>query len=151
MSEPLRRAVDRAVERAVGGVEHALTASDGERERRQAEVGLGLASAGREEQQLDLGKARVGAALVGRVAQCGDLHQHEGELEHTPAVRRRPPRRHLGGGLVGLQGVVLAAQRRDLGVDTLVSHHTVHEPEALQGVLVVDEVGDALVESSGGL
>ena len=41
------------VERAVGGLDHALPAADRERVRRQAEIRLGLAAAGREEQQLD--------------------------------------------------------------------------------------------------
>ena len=56
-----------------------LQPPDRERVRGQAQVGLGLAAAGREEQQVDLV-----AVLVPRVGERGQVEQHERELERAP-------------------------------------------------------------------
>jgi len=82
--------------------------------------------------------------FVGGVAQRRYLQQHECELEHAPAVCPRAAGRDQGSSSVGVEGVVLATQRGDLGVDTLVSHHAVHEPETLQRIVVRQQVGDPI-------
>ena len=75
----------------------------GDDEGREAEIGLGLAAAGREEQQI--GGLAVGMLAIGKP---GEIEQDEGELERPPfrrGLRRRiavcagvaPPRRHRHG------------------------------------------------------
>ena len=52
------------------------------RKRREPEVGLGLAAAGREEQQVDRRAVRIA-----RVGEAREVQQDEGELERAPARR----------------------------------------------------------------
>ncbi len=64
-----------------------LQASNGDRVSRKSEVGLGLAAAGGEEQQLGLAleqRPSVGVR-VGGVRQAGKAEQDEGQLERPPA------------------------------------------------------------------
>ena len=71
-----------------------LQAADRKREGGQAEVGLGLAAAGGEEQQV--GGAGVELALrVRGVGQRREVDKHEGELERPPRPVRDRPRRRL--------------------------------------------------------
>ena len=62
-------------------------AAQRDREGGEAEIGLGLAAAGREEQQVD-----DLAVRMRRIGQAGEVEQDEGELE------RPPDRRLLRGG-----------------------------------------------------
>ena len=55
-------------------------------ERREAEIGLGLAAAGREEQEIG------GLAVDMRaIDQAGQIEQHEGKLERPPLRLRQAP------------------------------------------------------------
>ncbi len=69
--------------------EFALEATQGERERGQAQVSLGLAATGREEQKV--GSAGIELPLgVRRIGERRKVHEDEGELERPPRpVRRR--------------------------------------------------------------
>ena len=127
-----------AVQRSVRRLLHALPAADGECVRRQPEVGLGLAAAGREEQQLDP-RQIAAAARGGGHSQRGELEQDERELERAPdrgvrALADPGHCVHIG------QSWISAAVGRDLGVDSLVAHHRVHEPEASQRLRVGGQV-----------
>ena len=75
-----------AIEHAVVGVDLALQPADREGVRREAEVGLGLAATGREEQQLDVGRVAA-AERMRRVGEGRQLQQDEGELERAPRGR----------------------------------------------------------------
>ena len=127
-----------AVKAAVRGVEFTLQPPDRERVRREAQVRLGLAAAGREEQQLCLGQV-PGALLRGGVGQQRQLHEDERELERAPRVRLEAREDRVAGLVDGLVRVLRAAAR-DLALHTLIGHHLIHEPEAPQRVRVLKEV-----------
>ena len=88
------------------------------RERREAQVRLGLAAAGREEEQVH----RL-AVWVARVGEAGQVEQDEGELEGAPArlldlepLAERPrdgPVRHAE----GVEGVGVLAEHGDAALD----------------------------------
>ena len=79
------------VDGSFGTGHNTLPAAGGERVRGQAEIGLGLAAAGREEQQLNLGQVAAAARQL-RLDQAGNLHEHEGQLERPPGMRPRTVR-----------------------------------------------------------
>ncbi len=137
-----------AVQRTIESVHHTLSAPDRERVRGQTQVCLGLATAGREEQQLRLGQI-AGALLGGRVGQQRELHQDERELEGVPGVSARSLVQDGGVGLVEAFPVVLRLVRAPLchlRLDALISNHPVHEPEAAQCLLVGQQMVQALRE-----
>ena len=82
-----------AAARLRAGADDTLQPPDRERIGSQAQVRLGLAAAGREEQQVNertggMRGVRMNAVRVCRIGQRGQVQQDERELE-------RPPRRHL--------------------------------------------------------
>jgi len=87
-------------------------------ERRQSEVGLGLAAARREEQQVD--RLAVG---IGGVGEPGKVHQDERELEGLPAwaVYLEPLAQRAGYRSVGdserVEGIRISCQRLDAAFD----------------------------------
>ena len=81
----------------------------GDDEGGEAEIGLGLAAARREEQQVgDL------AVRVGSVGQAGEVEQDEGELERSPFRRRL---------------CVRIAARARIAVPRRIRHREIHETE----------------------
>ena len=134
-----------AVERAVRRLDHPLPAPDRERVCRQAQVRLGLAATGGEEEQLDLGRV-ARAAGQRRAAHRLDLQQDERDLEGEPRVGLRTARQHLLPGRLEPEGRLLGPQRGDLGGDPLLRHDLVHEPEAPQRLGVRAEERQALGE-----
>ena len=121
------------VQGAVGGCQDALEAADGEGVGGQPQVGLGLAAAGGEEEQLHLGPLRIRAPGQGGFGQGRELQEHEGELEDAPVVGEGLGAHALLGLSQGQAGFLLALLG-DLGVDALVGHDAVHEGEAALGV-----------------
>ena len=113
--------------------DHALQPPDRERVRREPQVRLGLATTGREEQQLHfrVGRiaepsVRVGMRLIGQPRQA---QQHERELERPP----RPVVRHIQ---AAQQPSHVRTWRRhpgphDLRAHALQRHRLVREPERL--------------------
>ena len=88
------------------------------RERREPQVRLGLAAAGREEQQV-----HCLAVSIGRVGQARQVEQDERELERTPARRldmeplaQRPGHRAVRHAK-GVEGIRIVRQHRDPAVD----------------------------------
>ncbi len=108
-----------------------LEAADGEGEGREPEVGLGLAAAGGEEQQVD-DAVRTGLALLQRrVGERPEVEEDEGQLERAPRCGFRA----LGvDALLGLlEGDALPLpQGRDGGVLALEGHRPVGEAERFQ-------------------
>ena len=99
----------------------------------EPEIGLGLAAAGGEEQQVRE-RALLAALAMGRIGQRGEALQDEGELE-------RPPRAVLG--TVRFphspsqpQLRVSASLLDGDGVDALVPHGLIREPERVESVRV---------------
>ena len=131
----------------VGSVAHRpLQAAHGHGVGHQAQVGLGLAAPGGEEQQVGPGGAGppVGVAGVGQRRQA---QQDEGELE-------RPPRAVLddvggGDGLRQRQTGVGSAPADGDGVDALLPHGLVGEPEGVERVGVFAHQLDAAAHGVG--
>ena len=130
------------VDGAVGRVEEPLAAADGEGVGGQSQVGLGLAAAGGEEEELGGGQV-AGAAGQGGVGQGRQLHEDEGELEDAPVVGI-VLLEDAGPGLLDAEAGVDGAGGGDLGADALVGHDPVHEGEAAAGLAVGQEVVEAL-------
>src|SRR5699024_1087224 len=100
---------------------------------------------GGEEQQLDLGDVARSAADL-RAGESFDLHEHEGELEGAPAVSARALGEDALTRSVQAEARVLSAFGRNLRLDALVGHDGVHEPEAPEGLRVLQEEGQPLLE-----
>ena len=120
--------------------DRALEPADGQGEGGEAEVGLGLAATGREEEQVD--EPASGRPLgMGGIGEGGQVHENEGELEGPPGVVLGGGELRQGG--VKLQvGVVPPAVGRQR-VDPLQPHGPVGEPKGLRRVGVGDHQVDA--------
>ena len=134
-----------AVDRLVALADDALQPADGERVGDQAEVGLGLAATGREEQQVG---ERAGSAALGvrRVGQRRDAQQHERELERPP----RPVARHVDRGERVARGSARRSRAPPLdgdGVDALLPHRLVGEAERVERVGIGAHELDACARS----
>src|SRR5215472_787953 len=111
----------------------------GDREGGEAEIGLGLAAARREEQQID--DLAVGMCLV---YETGQVQQDEGELERTP------PRRPLDAG-IDLASVESARSLGDrVAAPGRARHGLVHDAEGEPGASVAFENDDPLPDSGRG-
>ncbi len=140
-----------AVARVGARPDHALQPADREGVRGEPEVGLRLAAAGREEQQVDRRRRRGRPLRVDRVGQRGQVEQHEGELERPPGG---VPRVLDGGEGLGVGDPALLAEARDGRVPALQRHHPVGEPERRQRLHVagcpgVGEQNDTRPDAGG--
>ena len=134
-----------AVEHSFGRLDLALQSSDAERERGEAEIRLGLATTGGEEEEF--GPREVGGtAFVRRVDHRRQLHQDERELECTPRCSFVTLRLDCVDGLGDLKRRLFDAECRNLRAQALVAHRAVHEPEGLAGLLVLGKQLQALAE-----
>ena len=104
-----------------------------DREGGDSEVGLGLAAAGGEPEQIGVRADFLGPLRVVDLRDGRDVQQHEGQLECPPTCR-------LGRFDVG-EGDVLAAPagERVEAAQSLDPHGPVGEPERLEGVVVVGQ------------
>lgn len=126
------------------GVEPAevgFTPPDGEGEGGQTEVRLGLATAGGEPEEVGQRSVVVGALRVAGVCERGQVQQQEGQLEGAPAAVLRQVGR-LDRVLEGHRGSASPTACGD-GVDALVPHGAVGEPEGVQGFRIVPQQVDA--------
>ena len=122
-----------AVERTVVGGERSLESADREGERREPEVGLGLAATGREEEQLDPGGIAAAVRVAG-IDEGRQLHQDEGQLERPPGGGRVALGFDVGDGGLDRDVSGGGSRRGDLGADPLIAHRAVHEVERAQRV-----------------
>jgi hypothetical protein len=127
--------------RVFASADGSLEPPDREGERRQAEVRLGFAATGREEQQVDEGVGVRGALRVGRDGERRDVQKHESELERSPRRGLRALRVHIvqglgiGQGPAGRGGFV--APRGQRRVPPLIGHRLVGEAERGEGVAAI--------------
>ena len=103
----------------------ALEPPQAHHERRQTQVRLRLAAAGREPQQVGNRVGPVAAVLVVQVARARQVQQNEGDLEWAPTA--------VLGHIHVLELYVLAASHllREHGMDALLPHGPVGKPERL--------------------